>query len=87
MLAVIAIPQNSKAQNVEVKTLGKGIVFEPEDNSYSVKLGMRFQSLYLGDWNLEDDVYFDEALVRRARLKLGWTYLLRKIYLQGSAGF
>ena len=87
LLAAIAIPQNSKAQNVEVKTLGKGIVFEPEDNSYSVKLGMRFQSLYLGDWNLEDDVYFDEALVRRARLKLDGHIYSEKFTYKVQLGF
>jgi hypothetical protein len=58
------------SQQTQVNTLGKGIVFEPEDNSYSVKLGMRFQSLYVGEVNLEDNVYSDQALVRRARLKL-----------------
>ena len=54
LLITIAVSQNGISQDVEVKTLGKGIVFQSEDNSYSVKLGMRFQSLYLGEWNLDD---------------------------------
>ena len=58
------------AQTAEVNTLGKGISFAPEDNSYSLKLGMRFQSLYVGDYNLDTDEYTDQMLIRRARLKL-----------------
>ena len=84
---VFVFSQNGVAQNVEVKTLGKGIVFEPEDNSYSVKLGMRFQSLYLGEWNLEDNVYSDQALVRRARLKLDGHIYSEKFTYKVQLGF
>ncbi len=69
------------AQQVKVNTLGKGIVFEPDDSSYSLKLGMRFQSLYVGEQNLDSEVYSDQALVRRARLKFdGHIYSEKFIY-------
>lgn len=87
LFALVALPQNSKSQNAEVKTLGKGIVFEPEDNSYSVKLGMRFQSLYVGEWNLENDVYSDQALIRRARLKLDGHIYSEKFTYKVQLGF
>lgn len=87
LLILTAIHQNSKAQNVEVKTLGKGIVFEPDDNSYSLKLGMRFQSLYVGEWNLEDDFYSDQALVRRARLKMDGHIYSKKFTYKVQLGF
>ncbi|MEP1140254.1 MAG: porin, partial [Balneola sp.] len=87
LLAVLIIPLKGKAQNVEVKTLGKGIVFEPEDESYSVKLGMRFQSLYVGEWNLDNDVYSDQALVRRARLKLDGHIYSKKFVYKVQFGF
>lgn len=87
LLIVIAVPRNSLAQDVEVKTLGKGILFQPEDNSYSVKLGMRFQSLYVGEWNLDDNVYSDQALIRRARLKLDGHIYSEKFTYKVQLGF
>ncbi|HCI70956.1 MAG TPA: FmdC precursor, partial [Balneola sp.] len=87
LLITIAVSQNGISQDVEVKTLGKGIVFQSEDNSYSVKLGMRFQSLYLGEWNLDDNVYSDQALVRRARLKLDGYIYSEKFTYKVQLGF
>lgn len=86
-LFLIAAPLVSYAQDVEVNTLGKGIVFEPEDESYSVKLGMRFQSLYIGELDLDNDVYFDQALVRRARLKLDGHIYSKKFTYKVQLGF
>tara|TARA_R110002126_G_scaffold120282_4_gene261477 strand:- start:5006 stop:6175 length:1170 start_codon:yes stop_codon:yes gene_type:complete len=85
--ALILSPLQAMAQEVEVKTLGKGIVFESEDQSYSVKLGMRFQSLYIGEWNLENDEYSDQALVRRARLKLDGYIYSEKFTYKVQLGF
>lgn len=87
LLVTVAFSQSASAQNVEVKSLGKGIVFQPDDNSYSVKLGMRFQSLYVGEWNLENDVYSDQALVRRARLKLDGHIYSEKFTYKVQLGF
>lgn len=63
------------AQEATVNTFGKGIVFGPEDESYQLKLGARFQTLYTGNYNLDTDTYTDQLLTRRARLKLeGFVY-------------
>ena len=86
-LFLLSAPLVSYAQNVSVNTLGKGIVFEPEDESYSVKLGMRFQSLYIGEWDLDNDVYSDQALVRRARLKLDGHIYSKKFTYKVQLGF
>jgi len=87
LAALFLTPMLSFAQDVDVKTLGKGIIFEPEDESYSVKLGMRFQSLYIGEWNLENDEYSDQALVRRARLKLDGHIYSKKFVYKVQLGF
>jgi len=88
LLLILVITGSAlQAQDVKVNTLGKGIVFQPEDNSYSVKLGMRFQSLYIGEWDLDDDVYSDQALVRRARLKLDGHIYSEKFTYKVQLGF
>lgn len=87
LLFFVSITVVSYAQNVEVKTLGKGIVFEPEDESYSLKIGMRFQSLYIGEWDLDNDEYSDQALVRRARLKLDGHIYSDKFTYKVQLGF
>lgn len=48
---------------------GKGIKFQPEDSSFSVKFSARFQSLYVGNLNLDTDKFQDNFLIRRSRLK------------------
>jgi hypothetical protein len=44
-----------------------------KDNSYSMKLGVRIQSLYVGEWNINDSSGIgsgqSQFMVRRARLK------------------
>jgi hypothetical protein len=66
---------NLSAQSAKVDTFGKGIVFTPEDSSYQVKLGARFQTLYSGTFDLDSDDYSDQLLTRRARLKFeGFVY-------------
>lgn len=72
LAAVFAISSiTTYAQEAAVNTLGKGIVFTPEDNSYQLKLGLRFQTLYSGLYDLDTEDYTDELTTRRARLKLG----------------
>lgn len=87
LLFIFIASTSLKSQDVSVNTLGKGIVFQPEDNSYSLKLGMRFQSLYIGEWDLVDDVYSDQALVRRARLKLDGHVYSEKFTYKVQFGF
>ncbi len=69
------ITSKSYGQGTVVNSLGKGIVFTPDDQSYEVKLGALFQNLYVGELNLSSNEYADQMLVRRARLKLeGFVY-------------
>ena len=63
------------AQTATVNTLGKGIVFTPEDKSYEMKLGARFQTRYSGIYDLDAEDYTNQMQIRRARLKLdGFVY-------------
>jgi len=55
---------------------GKGLLnVIAEDSSWSMKLAIRFQSLYSGEWNVNDSTGIgpgsSEFLIRRARLKFG----------------
>lgn len=63
------------AQTVNATKIGKGLQFVAADSSFAVKLGVRFQSLYTGVRNLEDNSYNDRFVIRRARLKMdGFAY-------------
>jgi len=55
---------------------GKGLYnVIAEDSSWSMKFAARFQSLYIGEWNVNDSTGIgsgsSEFLIRRARLKFG----------------
>lgn len=63
------------AQNKILNSFGKGLInAESQDSSFSVKLGMRVQTLYQGTWNVNDSTGFGQAnsnfSIRRARIKL-----------------
>ena len=59
---------------------GKGFINAvAQDSSWSLKLGVRIQSLFVADWNVNDTAGFgatsSNAMVRRARLKFsGFAY-------------
>lgn len=66
---------NVNSQNTVLNSFGKGVVnIVSKDSSFSTKLGLRIQSLYIGEWNLNDTTGFDAGnskfLIRRARIKL-----------------
>lgn len=48
---------------------GKGIRVEAKDSSFSLKLGLRFQTLYEGEKYLESGNWNEQLLIRRYRLK------------------
>src|SRR5687767_14762604 len=50
-------------------TFGEGIRVLNADSTFSMKFGVRIQSLYQGDLNLESDEYVDGFQIRRSRLK------------------
>lgn len=75
LAGLLSIPMSLFGQNAKVNTFGKGIVFSPEDKSYEVKIGARFQTLYAGTLDLDSDEYSDQLLTRRGRLKFdGFVY-------------
>ncbi|MGE0560382.1 MAG: porin [Flavobacteriales bacterium] len=80
LLIVIIISSVAKAQEVTKTKFGKGI-FDviAADSSWSMKFGARFQTLFIGEWNLNDTAGITEGtskfLTRRARLKFdGFAY-------------
>lgn len=63
------------AQDTSKNTFGKGLKLITIDSSFSMRFSARFQSLYSGTLNLENDHYEDGFQIRRARLKFdGFAY-------------
>lgn len=64
------------SQDLTDTKFGKGLYnVMSKDSSWSMKFGMRIQSLYEGEWNINDSTGFGQGtsnfLIRRARLKFG----------------
>jgi phosphate-selective porin OprO/OprP len=64
------------SQTIVDSKFGKGLMnVIAEDSSWSMKLGFRIQTLFIGDWNINDTEGIEsgnsEALIRRSRLKFG----------------
>ena len=71
ILASVAFAQ----EKVNTK-FGKGLYnVIAEDSSWSMKFAMRFQSLYIGEWNVNESDGISggtsQFLMRRSRLKFG----------------
>lgn len=74
-LIAIAIIGTIQAQNISNNKFGKGLKIIAKDSSFYLKAGLRFQTLYSGDLNLETDDWNDNLMIRRARLKFeGFVY-------------
>ncbi len=69
LLLVFTCHLSVNAQNVTYKSFGDGLRVMAEDSTFSLKMGVRFQTLFLGALNLDTDNWNDRFLVRRARLK------------------
>jgi len=67
-IVLFLFPFCSNAQLTK-NSFGKGIKVKAEDESFELKFSTRFQTLYVGELNLESNDYSDQLLVRRARLK------------------
>lgn len=79
LLLLVAFP--SSAQDLTRSKFGKGISLLAADSSFSVKFSVRIQSLYSGQYNLDDDEYTDAFEIRRSRLKFdGFAYHPRLQY-------
>lgn len=74
-LVVIAFSLNTAMGQISTDSFGKGINVIGKDSSYTMKFGVRFQSLYMADWNVRDDdfQYVEDLssnfLIRRSRFK------------------
>ena len=67
-------------QQITENKFGKGLInIEAQDSSYSMKMGLRMQSLFTSDWGITEADGFGDSesafLIRRARLKFdGYAY-------------
>lgn len=83
VVSVKAQEAQPDSKNHPVKTrFGKGINFMAADSSMSLKLGFRFQTLFVAERLLKSNINTEkELLVRRARLKMdGFAFTPRLIY-------
>ena len=77
LLSVLIVLTTMSFSQEKVNTkFGKGLYnVIAEDSSWSMKFALRFQSLYVGEWNVNDSSGMgpgsSEFLIRRARLKFG----------------
>ncbi|WP_420576109.1 porin [Ekhidna sp.] len=78
---VFLLATTVSAQDTTTSSWGKRLQFAAQDSSFFLKFGFRFQTLYDGRYNLEDDIYEDALMVRRTRLKFdGWAIDPRIVY-------
>ena len=75
MFILIICASNVEAQIVAPK-FGKGLQIMAADSSFSMKVGLRFQTLLLNEWNVVENVngtqledYQSSIFIRRSRLK------------------
>lgn len=70
-----------QSQDMSNNQFSKGLRILAKDSSFYLKAGIRFQTLYNGELNLETDEYDDNIMTRRYRLKFdGFAYNPRLIY-------
>jgi hypothetical protein len=80
LLFVLVTSYSTQAQDITNSKFGKGLVnVVAKDSSFSLKFGMRFQSLYTSTWDFPDNENLQNAetnfLIRRSRLKFeGFAY-------------
>lgn len=76
LLIVMVVSLTSMSQDTVSTKFGKGLYnVVSKDNSWSMKFGMRIQSLYVGEWDVNDSTGIGQGtsrfMIRRARLKFG----------------
>ena len=87
LFSVLAYHSSINAQNVSYKSFGDGLRVMAEDSTFGLKIGFRFQTLYLGALNLDTDEWNDQFLIRRARLKFDGFVLTPKLQYKVELGF
>lgn len=74
-LAIILFNHGLNAQDLTSSKFGKGLRVTAKDSSFALKFSFRFQTLYQGELNLDNNDWSDRMLIRRSRLKFdGWAY-------------
>ena len=74
-MGLVALFSNQVNGQVKTNKFGKGFDVVGKDSSFSMNIGMRFQSLYTNNWDVREDELGDIAnptsnfLLRRSRLK------------------
>ena len=68
-LLLFIIPMLSFSQDSYNLTLGKGIKFDDDEETFAMQFNLRTQMLYEGFYTPEQANYVDRILIRRARLK------------------
>lgn len=76
MLILMLLIDSVTGQDVTKNKFGKGLYnVMAEDSSYTMKFAVRMQSLFIGEWNINDSAGVgpgqSQFLIRRARLKFG----------------
>ena len=75
VLLMMVLTTSLSGQDISNNKFGKGLQIVGADSSFSMKFSTRFQTLYQGELNLDNDEWNDRFLVRRARLKFdGFVY-------------
>lgn len=80
LLILLIVTSTGFSQDITKNKFGKGLYnVVAEDSSYSMKFALRIQSLYIGEWNVNDSTGIgpgsSDFLIRRARLKFdGFAY-------------
>ncbi|KYG82209.1 hypothetical protein MB14_01950 [Roseivirga ehrenbergii] len=73
LFCAMGLPLN--AQDKSNTSFGKGLEVVALDSSFSMKFGLRFQTLYQGSLNVFSEKWDDQFLIRRARMKFdGFAY-------------
>ena len=77
-LALLCLFLTTNAQEFNSKKFGKGLFdLKGKDSTWSMKVGLRFQTLALSSWDVQNGLRNPESsmLIRRSRLKFdGWAY-------------
>ncbi len=75
LLIVCLFVGNFAYSQISMPSFGKGLQFVGKDSSYTMKIGVRFQTLFINQWSVRNDDfnyvenYNSNFLVRRWRLK------------------
>ena len=70
VLFLIATVYSANSQDITNNSFGKGLInVSSKDSSWSSKVAFRYQTMYEGNYDLEESDYTGRAFVRRARIK------------------